>query len=194
MPRTKEQFAEMREKTKELITRASMKLFAENSYHGTSITQIAKEAGISKGLIYNYFDKKEEIVEVIIKEAFGEFEKMFAEQMKMEDPFEALGLIIESSFKMVKSQTEFYKLFIMISLQKDLQEITMRIMTDFYGNVYSYFEELFKRIGVENYVLEARIFGATFDGVFLNYSFFSQEFPIDDIKNYLLKKYDVYKK
>ena len=67
MPRSKEQFEEIRKKTKENILNAALKLFAEKGYHGTSINDIAKAANISKGLAYNYFESKKQIIEAIFK-------------------------------------------------------------------------------------------------------------------------------
>ena len=41
---------------------ASLELFAKQGFQSTSISQIAKKAGISKGLIYNYFDSKVDLL------------------------------------------------------------------------------------------------------------------------------------
>ena len=61
-PRSAKQFDEIRKQKKELILESALELFAENGFHATSISQIAKKAGISKGLIYNYFESKNEIL------------------------------------------------------------------------------------------------------------------------------------
>lgn len=49
------------ERTRAEITEAAYHLFLEKGYHGTSMRQIAKEAGIALGGIYNHFSSKEEI-------------------------------------------------------------------------------------------------------------------------------------
>ena len=61
-PRTEEQFEEIRESKKNLIQEVALELFATRGYHSTSISMIAKEADISKGLLYNYFESKEELL------------------------------------------------------------------------------------------------------------------------------------
>ena len=53
MPRTKEQFEEIRSRTKQKILESALELFAEKGFKGTSISEIAKTANISKGLAYN---------------------------------------------------------------------------------------------------------------------------------------------
>ncbi|HEY6906435.1 MAG TPA: helix-turn-helix domain-containing protein, partial [Ignavibacteriaceae bacterium] len=50
-PRTKEQFEKLRESSRTEILNAALELFAQNGFHGTSISQIAEKAGISKGLM-----------------------------------------------------------------------------------------------------------------------------------------------
>jgi AcrR family transcriptional regulator len=52
--------------TKTHILEVALKLFAENSYHGASIRDIAKEIGKRESSIYNHFKSKEEIFEQII--------------------------------------------------------------------------------------------------------------------------------
>jgi AcrR family transcriptional regulator len=54
------------ERTHNEITQAAYQLFLEHGYHGTSMRQIAQEAGIALGGIYNHFVSKEEIFTEVI--------------------------------------------------------------------------------------------------------------------------------
>lgn len=66
----------MAEKTKEAPTKgeitrlaiedAAIELFMEHGYHATSMRQIAEQAGLALGGIYNHFASKEEIFEGIV--------------------------------------------------------------------------------------------------------------------------------
>jgi AcrR family transcriptional regulator len=55
-------------KTRHEILSAANVLFAEQGYHGTSMRQIAEEAGITLGGIYNHFSGKEDIFQSLIIE------------------------------------------------------------------------------------------------------------------------------
>lgn len=44
------------------IVRAAVKLFAEQGYHDTTVAQIARDAGISAGLVYQYFREKDDLL------------------------------------------------------------------------------------------------------------------------------------
>ena len=54
------------ETTRIAIEDAAVKLFMEQGYHATSMRQIADEAGLALGGIYNHFSSKDEIFAAII--------------------------------------------------------------------------------------------------------------------------------
>ena len=49
------------------ITDAAFAAFAENGYTRTRVDEVAKRAGVSKGLMYLYFKTKEELFKAVIK-------------------------------------------------------------------------------------------------------------------------------
>ena len=53
---------------REDILQASLHLFAEKGFHGTSMRDIARSADITEGLIYHYFESKRDLFRAIIEE------------------------------------------------------------------------------------------------------------------------------
>jgi TetR/AcrR family fatty acid metabolism transcriptional regulator len=51
-----------RPKTRDKILTAATKLFAEQGYIGTTVAQIAREAGVSEASIYEHFNGKEDVL------------------------------------------------------------------------------------------------------------------------------------
>jgi len=49
------------EKNKLRIERAALQLFTRKGFHGTTVREIAKKAGVSMGKLYIYYDTKEDI-------------------------------------------------------------------------------------------------------------------------------------
>lgn len=49
------------------ITAAAMAAFAENGYDATRVDDVARRAGISKGLLYRYFETKEDLFKAVIR-------------------------------------------------------------------------------------------------------------------------------
>ena len=54
------------DRTRQAIEYAALKLYVGHGYHATSMRQIAEQAGLSLGGIYNHFKSKDEIFEAII--------------------------------------------------------------------------------------------------------------------------------
>jgi len=49
------------------IAEAALEAFAENGYAATRVDDVAKRAGVSKGLLYLYFKTKEELFKAVIR-------------------------------------------------------------------------------------------------------------------------------
>ncbi len=58
---------------RERILDTAVKIFAEKSYEGSRIDEIAKEANVPKSLIYYHFKSKEEILQVLIENFTNEY-------------------------------------------------------------------------------------------------------------------------
>ncbi len=53
------------------ILEAATRVFAKTGYEGSRVGDIAQEAGIAYGLIYHYFENKEDILNSLFKGAWG---------------------------------------------------------------------------------------------------------------------------
>jgi AcrR family transcriptional regulator len=54
---------EYKENTRDRILNAAQRLFEQKGYYETSMDDIVKESGLSKGAIYGYFESKEDLFE-----------------------------------------------------------------------------------------------------------------------------------
>ncbi|WP_136605773.1 TetR/AcrR family transcriptional regulator [Paenibacillus dokdonensis] len=66
----------------ELILNAALNVIAENGFHGSQISKIAKEAGVADGTIYLYFKNKEDILISLFQERLGNLVAMFHSSVK----------------------------------------------------------------------------------------------------------------
>ena len=55
------------------ILHAAVKVFAEKGYHGCRIADVARQAGVAYGLVYHYFQNKEELLESVFAEQWTIF-------------------------------------------------------------------------------------------------------------------------
>jgi AcrR family transcriptional regulator len=52
---------------RQAILDAALGLFAEQGFHGTSVPEIARAAGVAAGTIYRYFESKDAVVNVLYR-------------------------------------------------------------------------------------------------------------------------------
>ena len=64
------------ERNQKKIEDAALRVFTRLGFHGTSVRDIAKEAGVSIGNLYNYYRTKEEIFTSIIGRYETHMEKL----------------------------------------------------------------------------------------------------------------------
>ncbi|WP_263703722.1 TetR/AcrR family transcriptional regulator [Bacillus thuringiensis] len=71
-PLNRQRLDQIRDERREEIKQAALKVFARRGYTGTKMSLIAKEASISEGLIYRYFQSKKELFITLIQELMEE--------------------------------------------------------------------------------------------------------------------------
>jgi AcrR family transcriptional regulator len=59
------------------ILAAAVRVFARSGYHGSRVGDIAEEAGVAHGLLYHYFSSKEQVLQTIFRENWGELVARF---------------------------------------------------------------------------------------------------------------------
>jgi AcrR family transcriptional regulator len=189
MPRTKEQFRKIREVTKTKILNSALELFARKGYSNTSISDIAKSARISKGLAYNYFESKQNIVESVIEILFLEIGNMFVALENVKDPFDKIQKVIDSTFEMIKENEDFWRLYTSLLMQIETKEIVEKIAGNFMGEAFKELEKIFRKMKIKNPASEAKIFGAILDGISFHILFMGNEYPIEKMRKFFKKKY-----
>jgi AcrR family transcriptional regulator len=107
MGRNLEKNTQIREEKTELILNAAVKTFSEKGYGSTKIADIAKEAGISHGLVYQYFTSKEEIFIILIKRSL-DITRITAEKnfSKNGTPIEKIEAHIDMYLNFLREQRE----------------------------------------------------------------------------------------
>lgn len=66
----------MEDKRRQILD-AAVRVFARSGYHGSRVGDIAVEAGVAHGLLYHYFSSKEEVLQRVFSENWGELLERF---------------------------------------------------------------------------------------------------------------------
>ena len=162
-PRTEEQYKAIREEKKAQIREAALQLFAMEGYHGTSISKIAKKAGISKGLLYNYFDSKEEVIRDILEDGIDK--SLGGLDLNNDGVLESYELeyYIHDIFEKLRENPEFWKLYFNISLQPAIYDLIREKIDELLNPLYQIAINYFERQGFDDPETETMIFAALLD-------------------------------
>ena len=76
---------------KQKLLDAAAKLFEAQGYYSTTVEQISEEAGVSKGLVYNYFSSKEELLAGLIESATNRM--TFVTETRVPNGFDSRSVI-----------------------------------------------------------------------------------------------------
>jgi AcrR family transcriptional regulator len=121
-PRSSEKFEEMREEKKTLIMDAALEHFSNVGFHATTITHIARHAGISKGLMYNYFKSKDDLLAAIINRSLTEIYGTFNPDHDSQLTTEEFELFIRKVFALFREKRQSWKLLFRIMMQQGVYE------------------------------------------------------------------------
>ena len=116
-PRTHSQWEEIRGKSREKILNAAVSLFSSVGYFSTSVSKIAKKAGVSKGLLYNYFESKDDLLTAIVNKTFTLLDNAFATKDEFTTPEQELEVTLIKMLDLVEDHKGFLKMIIPLSLQ-----------------------------------------------------------------------------
>lgn len=190
-PKTSKQFQEIREQSQHKIIVAALKLFSELGYKNTSIAAITKEAGVSKGLFYNYFETKEAVIKAVLDHLMQMGDAIMQQSHNQQTPKEQLASLLNQTFDFLEHQSQLNRLIIPLALDKD----NFQYINSIYHKKAQFYlgqlQQLFTDLNYENPTAEAWILGLILDGLSLDYSVVGEELPIETIKKSLFEKYQL---
>jgi len=112
------------------IIESAQKLFAENGFDGTSVRDIAQEAGINVAMISYYFGSKEKLMEAIIEQKSNntrlKVENLLADESL--SPTEKVNILIDDYIDKFLAEQKFHR----IMLREQVIEKVTCISTSIY--------------------------------------------------------------
>ena len=190
MPRTKEQFEEIRKGSRQKILDAALEVFAQQSYHSSTVGAIAKSAGISKGLLYNYFKNKDEVLHELM---VGMMDSLMSEFL----PIKADGKLTDEDVKnfinigidLVLAKPYYWKLYFSVALQPEVMTKVFDKMMEKAQPYMNAMTEYFRDKGYENPEVMMRYISAVMDGIQFHCMIDPRTFPAEEVKKLLIKQF-----
>ncbi len=164
-----------------------MRLFETNGYFATTVEQIAEQAGVSKGLVYNYFSSKEELLAALIHDATAKMASVAATLEPGDSHEESLSLFIDRYFNLLKAERRFLKLQLTLMLMPELSEIVFEPQQERAALLLATLNAWFRQAGAPQPKRKARVLLAMLDGVALHYLCVYERYPLRSTKPQLIQ-------
>lgn len=100
--------SESKERKINEILRNSLKLLAKNGYENTTIADIAKESGVSRGILHYYFSDKEDLVSKVLEYSSENIIQATIKGIRGKNAEELADNIIKESIISFKENPDFY--------------------------------------------------------------------------------------
>lgn len=189
MPRTPEQFEQIRKEKRHQIMDAALELFSHDGYHSTSIAKISQKAGISKGLMYNYFESKEDLIVSVMNkgmEILTSFLDPNKDGVLTEEEFD---FFVRKSFESLKDNVVYWRLYFSLIMQKDVFDLVIGKYQSLMNNTMQLLTNYFETHGVEDPASEAMLFGSIMDGLSMAYILNPEHTDLEKLQESIIEKF-----
>jgi AcrR family transcriptional regulator len=169
MPRTSQQNQQLRAESMRRLLAAARTTFVRLGYDRATTRDIAREAGVAHGLLYNYFRSKDELVGAVFREGVRDVAEALGAGRGAGTPADQLEHIIRRTFELVVERREFWLLSHMLRFQPRTAALTEELST-WTQQVRAQFESLLRAIGHRDAPALSRVLFAAIDGAAQHYA------------------------
>lgn len=181
MPRTEEQYREIRENREKTIMDTALTLFAKEGFGHVSIASLASHAGMSKGLMYNYFKSKDALLEAILNDGIEKIARQFDTNKDGVLTRKEFAHFIRQTLRVMDAEKSYWTHFFRLMIQPNVKEyLAQTSISEYIGKYFSMMVDYFRRIGFSEPELEALHLTATIEGYMLFKLFYNDLADIPD--------------
>ncbi|KAA3438122.1 TetR/AcrR family transcriptional regulator [Rufibacter hautae] len=175
-----------RETSTQKIIDTALELFAEQGFDRTSIRQIATKAGISLGLLYNYYQSKEDLLKEILVRGRQDILQSF-EKPEGLTPFQYLEHHIQTTFRLLEQNKNFWRLYHSLKMQSEVLKALEQEVQAENQLVLQLLSKNLAQAGSTNPSADAVLMFATIDGIAQHYLILP-EYPLQEVmERYLVQ-------
>ncbi len=176
-----------RNKSIEHIKLTALGLFSTQGFAQTSIRKIAKEAGISLGLLYNYFPSKEALLQAIFQQGLADIQASFVLE-KVQNPKKRFANYVRQTFQMIQEKRAFWRLLHSIRMQSSIMTLLQTETELTQSFIIQQLSELLTDLEIPDTPSKALLLFATIDGI-SNHYLLDENYPIMEVGELLIQQY-----
>ncbi|MBB3126659.1 AcrR family transcriptional regulator [Paenibacillus rhizosphaerae] len=189
MPRTQEENERIRQQAKAKIREAAIELFMRKGYHATSIDDVSKYAGVSKGLLYNYYKGKEELLGAMVEARIGELIQVMEKAEALDTPAEQLRHIVEGAIDNVQRSPQVFRFYLHLQTQPEADETIAKygkLLIEESARQFQIQCRMFEKLGSADPVARSLYFSSALQGIMLMISTYPDQFPVEAMKRQII--------
>ncbi len=185
-PRTAAQFEALRADAQARLERAALRVFARRGYAGATVRDVAREAGVAQGLLYNYYRGKHELLAAVFRRSAADVERSFAAAAGDAPPAERLARLVRAAFAVVREHLDFWQLLYGVRQQADVVAALGPALHAWTDGVRATLEAHLRDAGHRDPAVAARLLFAAIDGVAQHFALDPDGYPLDAVAECLI--------
>lgn len=132
----------------ETILAVALRLFAGQGYENTPTSQIAKEAGVSEGLIFRHFENKDGLLRALIADGQARVQRLMDQIAQETDPKRILARTIDLPLTLISKEREFWSLQFILKYNSKYAA-ALKAESDYYGTLLGAVGQAFATLGYD---------------------------------------------
>jgi AcrR family transcriptional regulator len=177
------------------LLQSARELFGKLGFAGTTMDAVARGAGVSKGLAYNYFRDKAAVLDALMEEHHRALLTRLNGLPRQEDPLRELSEMVDAVLDQAHRDPEGTRLNLGLLLQPATAPAVLRAKLHLKPEFAAYFarlEEAFVELDTPDPRADALFFTAALNGLVLAVLTWPPPVPLDALKRRLLGSFSAH--
>ena len=160
---------------------------ANQGYTHATMQEIAAVAGVSKGLIYNYFLNKEMLLRGILEESLREMTEVMGDVYTAGLTREKFIRIMDETFRKYSEESSYWSLYISLMMQPEPKRMVLDMMRGHEASYFAPWNEYYRQKGHPDPEAMTLAVHALFDGIMINHINHPTLFSLERLRAILLE-------
>lgn len=189
MPRSSQQNEKLRAESQRRLLAAAHATFVRLGYDRATIRDIANEAGVAQGLLYNYFRSKDDLLREVFRAGARDVAEALGAASAAGTPAEQLERVIRRSLEIVRERRDFWLLSYMLRFQPRTAAWLGDELMAWAAAVRGQLAALLRKVGHRDSATLSRVLFAAIDGVAQHYALNADTYPLDTTVDCLVRHF-----